>query len=118
MRTLQPQIATRIRNIVKCRRKPSLHVSATGERGSFQPYSKKYEKGVPCPMNLAQIHKLSHEMNGDIIECLLSTPEYLVGIGSFDYNDTLVELHLIDPDTGLLILHAGISVPAIPAINS
>ena len=115
-RLLHSKIATAIHNSVKCRRKPSVHVSRTGKVGTFQPYSEKYEKGVPCPLNMAEIHKLTHSVNADILECITSTPEYCVGIGSFDYNDNLLELHIIHNPIGLLSVPASISMSAVPSI--
>lgn len=117
MNTLQPHIATHIKRIVKCRRKPGLYVSKTGEIDNFHPYTDKYDMGIKCPLNMADIHKLSHEMNEDVLECVLNTPEYLVSLSSFNYNDELCDLHILYTPHGLLGLHTSIAIPTIPGIN-
>jgi len=115
-RLLHSKIASAVHDSIKCKRKPSILVSRTGKVGTFEPYSDKYEKGVPCPLNMAQIHKLTHSMNADIVECIASTPEYCVGIGSFDYNDNLLELHIIHNPVGLLSIPASIAIGTVPSI--
>ena len=93
--TFHSKTASIIYNTVKMRRKPSLRVSKTGQYGTFTPYSSKYETGVQCPLNMADIHKLSHHIAADISDCITDIPEYYVGIGSFNYNDELVSLDII-----------------------
>ena len=115
-RLLQPRVAAAINETIRCRRKPSVHVSKTCKVDTFVPYSKKYENGISCPMNTADIHKLAHSMNADIMECITNTPEYCIGIGSFDYNDKLLELHVIYKPAGLFVIPASISMCAVPSI--
>jgi len=55
-------------------------------------------------------------MNADIWECITSAPEYCVGIGSFDYNDNLLELHIIHNPIGLINIPTSIATSAVPSI--
>jgi hypothetical protein len=115
-RLLHSRVAAAVNETIRCRRKPSVHVSKTCKVDTFVPYSKKYENGISCPLNTADIHRLTHSMNADIMECITSTPEYCIGIGSFDYNDNLLELRVIYRPAGLLVIPASISMSTVPSI--
>ena len=94
-RSFHSKIATSVHRTVMLRQKPSVHISKTGCKGTFFPYSKKYEHGISCPINMADIHRLTYSMSVDIVECIEDTPEYYISIGSFNYNEQLVSTDIV-----------------------